>query len=91
MLFDFFSFSNKFGEKNLQTAKHLGNLGRLYQSMKKYQVCVSFFYTLLTFSIILLSFQNMEYTSNCKNYETNFYSLSEKTFRTCHISVSCVC
>ncbi|KAK6637218.1 hypothetical protein RUM44_007632 [Polyplax serrata] len=25
-----------FGEKNVQTAKHYGNLGRLYQSMKKY-------------------------------------------------------
>lgn len=27
-----------FGEKNVQTAKHFGNLGRLYQSMKKFQV-----------------------------------------------------
>ncbi|XP_069703847.1 amyloid protein-binding protein 2 [Periplaneta americana] len=26
-----------FGEKNVQTAKHFGNLGRLYQSMKKFQ------------------------------------------------------
>ncbi|XP_074030648.1 protein interacting with APP tail-1 [Leptinotarsa decemlineata] len=26
-----------FGEKNVQTAKHYGNLGRLYQSMKKYE------------------------------------------------------
>lgn len=26
-----------FGEDNVQTAKHYGNLGRLYQSMKKYQ------------------------------------------------------
>lgn len=25
-----------FGEKNIQTAKHYGNLGRLYQSMKKF-------------------------------------------------------
>lgn len=29
-----------FGEKNVQTAKHYGNLGRLYQSMRKFQVCV---------------------------------------------------
>lgn len=28
-----------FGEKNVQTAKHYGNLGRLYQSMRKYAVC----------------------------------------------------
>lgn len=27
-----------FGEKNVQTAKHYGNLGRLYQSMQKFQV-----------------------------------------------------
>lgn len=26
-----------FGEDNVQTAKHYGNLGRLYQSMAKYQ------------------------------------------------------
>ncbi|KPJ20899.1 Amyloid protein-binding protein 2, partial [Papilio machaon] len=29
-----------FGEKNVQTAKHYGNLGRLYQSMQKFQVHV---------------------------------------------------
>lgn len=28
----------EFGEKNVQTAKHYGNLGRLYQSMKKFVV-----------------------------------------------------
>jgi hypothetical protein len=27
-----------FGEMNVQTAKHFGNLGRLYQSMKKFLV-----------------------------------------------------
>lgn len=27
-----------FGERNVQTAKHYGNLGRLYQSMRKFQV-----------------------------------------------------
>ena len=27
-----------FGELNIQTAKHYGNLGRLYQSMKRYDV-----------------------------------------------------
>lgn len=30
-----------FGEKNVQTAKHYGNLGRLYQSMRKYKVNIS--------------------------------------------------
>lgn len=32
-----------FGEENTLTAKHYGNLGRLYQSMKKYEVCGEFF------------------------------------------------
>lgn len=27
-----------FGEQNVQTAKHYGNLGRLYQSMRRFQV-----------------------------------------------------
>jgi hypothetical protein len=27
-----------FGERNVQTAKHYGNLGRLYQSMRRFQV-----------------------------------------------------
>lgn len=29
-----------FGENNVQTAKHYGNLGRLYQSMHRYTVTV---------------------------------------------------
>lgn len=29
-----------FGEENILTAKHYGNLGRLYQSMRKYEVCI---------------------------------------------------
>jgi hypothetical protein len=36
---DALQLSNEvFGEMNLQTAKHYGNLGRLYQTMKKYEV-----------------------------------------------------
>lgn len=27
-----------FGERNVQTAKHYGNLGRLYQSMRRFDV-----------------------------------------------------
>lgn len=30
-----------FGEQNVQTAKHYGNLGRLYQSMTKYDVSIA--------------------------------------------------
>lgn len=30
-----------FGEFNVQTAKHYGNLGRLYQSMRKFKVRLS--------------------------------------------------
>ena len=32
------SFRKSFGENNVQTAKHYGNLGRLFQSMRKYKV-----------------------------------------------------
>ena len=32
---------NTFGESNVQTAKHYGNLGRLYQSMQLFEVRVT--------------------------------------------------
>lgn len=32
---------NAFGESNVQTAKHYGNLGRLYQSMHEFKVRIS--------------------------------------------------
>lgn len=35
---------NVFGELNVQTAKHYGNLGRLYQTMKKYRVSFKVFF-----------------------------------------------
>ena len=38
-----------FGEKNVQTAKHYGNLGRLYQSMQKFQVLKHFLLSLSVF------------------------------------------
>ena len=44
---------NAFGESNVQTAKHYGNLGRLYQSMKRFKVpitCDFFFYILSAIS-----------------------------------------
>ena len=34
----FGSLRKAFGENNIQTAKHYGNLGRLYQSMRRYEV-----------------------------------------------------
>jgi hypothetical protein len=36
-----------FGEMNVQTAKHYGNLGRLFQSMRKFEVIVKVFSPLL--------------------------------------------
>ena len=32
-----------FGEMNVQTAKHYGNIGRLYQSMRIYTVCILYY------------------------------------------------
>lgn len=48
-----------FGEVNVQTAKHYGNLGRLYQSMAKYQVRKknSINFTILTLKFIWCVFQ----------------------------------
>lgn len=36
-----------FGEMNVQTAKHYGNLGRLYQSMRRFQASISMLGTIL--------------------------------------------
>lgn len=44
-----------FGEINVQTAKHYGNLGRLYQSMTKYWVSCSAVLTNCLFSNCHLS------------------------------------
>ena len=38
LCFNIFFFRKSFGENNVQTAKHYGNLGRLYQSMRRYEV-----------------------------------------------------
>jgi len=38
-----------FGENNVQTAKHYGNLGRLYQSMHKFAVSCCSVYQLVPF------------------------------------------
>lgn len=43
-----------FGEKNVQTAKHYGNLGRLYQSMRKYKVNIKCFNLYARFQNITL-------------------------------------
>ena len=36
----FFIIRRAFGEDNVQIAKHFGNLGRLYQSMKRFRVSI---------------------------------------------------
>lgn len=41
------------GDNNVQTAKHYGNLGRLYQSMKKYKVLILFLLSALFYYIFL--------------------------------------
>lgn len=45
-----------FGEDNVQTAKHYGNLGRLYQSMGRYQVSEPFAGISWTNQIVFLFF-----------------------------------
>ena len=42
-----------FGERNVQTAKHYGNLGRLYQSMRRFQV--SFALRIIFFCFVFIA------------------------------------
>lgn len=46
-----------FGEVNVQTAKHYGNLGRLYQSMSRFEVSTTVIYKLIFPSWICFSFR----------------------------------
>lgn len=52
-----------FGERNVQTAKHYGNLGRLYQSMRRFPV--KFIPIFIQFFI----FGNENSKEKCINYE----------------------
>ena len=44
-------FSKAFGINNVQTAKHYGNLGRLYQSMRKYKVQLKIYLQIIQLEI----------------------------------------
>ncbi|KAI5630854.1 tetratricopeptide repeat domain-containing protein [Phthorimaea operculella] len=52
-----------FGEKNVQTAKHYGNLGRLYQSMHKFQDAESMHLKAIKIKEELLGPEDYELTS----------------------------
>lgn len=43
-----------FGENNVQTAKHYGNLGRLYQSMHRYEVYIILDLTVMEYELIFI-------------------------------------
>lgn len=54
-----------FGEFNVQTAKHYGNLGRLYQSMRKFKVG----------SVLLYVFVHLRFYRRCSDLPDQVLSL----------------
>lgn len=70
-----------FGEINVQTAKHYGNLGRLYQSMNLYQKAEQMHQKAIKIKTDLLG--SCDYEVNSKNFQCQVLSLyfsNKKTF-----------
>merc|ERR1711962_1032711 len=51
---------HSFGEKNVQTAKHYGNLGRLYQTMQRYDEAEKMHLKAIEIKESLLGFDDYE-------------------------------
>ncbi|KAL7639598.1 UNVERIFIED_CONTAM: hypothetical protein RMT77_010099 [Armadillidium vulgare] len=72
-----------FGEMNVQTAKHYGNLGRLYQSMKKYQSAEEMHLKSIAIKEALLGPDDHEvalslgHLASLYNYDLCYYSKAE--------------
>ncbi|KAF6207038.1 hypothetical protein GE061_018276 [Apolygus lucorum] len=83
-----------FGEDNVQTAKHYGNLGRLYQSMKKYQEAEQMHLKAIEIKERLLGPDDYEvglsvgHLASLYNYHMEEYRKAEKLyFRSINISL----
>lgn len=65
-----------FGEDNVQTAKHYGNLGRLYQSMTRYDVSMQsskafdFYYEYYSIVLIRFKFLSIRKPKSCTNVQS---------------------
>ncbi|KAJ8731105.1 hypothetical protein PYW07_004269 [Mythimna separata] len=75
-----------FGEKNVQTAKHYGNLGRLYQSMQKFQAAEEMHLKAIAIKEELLGPEDYEvglsigHLASLYNYHMNMHLAAEKLY-----------
>ncbi|XP_075977853.1 protein interacting with APP tail-1 isoform X2 [Anticarsia gemmatalis] len=75
-----------FGEKNVQTAKHYGNLGRLYQSMQKFQDAEMMHLKAIAIKEELLGPEDYEvglsigHLASLYNYHMNMHIAAEKLY-----------
>ncbi|KAH9632881.1 hypothetical protein HF086_002703 [Spodoptera exigua] len=75
-----------FGEKNVQTAKHYGNLGRLYQSMHKFQDAETMHLKAIAIKEELLGPEDYEvglsigHLASLYNYHMNMHCAAEKLY-----------
>ncbi|EFN75236.1 amyloid protein-binding protein 2 [Harpegnathos saltator] len=75
-----------FGEKNVQTAKHYGNLGRLYQSMRKFQEAEAMHLKAISIKEELLGPEDYEvglsigHLASLYNFHMNRYRDAEKLY-----------
>ncbi|KAJ2937987.1 hypothetical protein O0L34_g14441 [Tuta absoluta] len=75
-----------FGEKNVQTAKHYGNLGRLYQSMHKFQDAESMHLKAIKIKEELLGPEDYEvglsigHLASLYNYHMNQHTAAEQLY-----------
>ncbi|XP_011699990.1 PREDICTED: amyloid protein-binding protein 2 [Wasmannia auropunctata] len=80
-----------FGERNVQTAKHYGNLGRLYQSMRKFQEAEEMHLRAIGIKEELLGLNDYEvglsvgHLASLYNFHMNRYRDAEKLY---HRSIS---
>ncbi|XP_065663359.1 amyloid protein-binding protein 2 isoform X2 [Hydra vulgaris] len=78
---------NTFGEYNVQTAKHYGNLGRLYQSMKKYKEAEANHLKAIYIKEKLLSCSDYEvalsigHLASLYNYDMKKYDEAEQLYK----------
>jgi len=75
-----------FGENNVQTAKHYGNLGRLYQSMHKYQQAEEMHVRAIEIKERILGVEDYEvalsvgHLASLYNYDMEMYDKAEKLY-----------
>jgi len=77
---------HSFGEKNVQTAKHYGNLGRLYQTMQRYDEAEKMHLKAIEIKESLLGFDDYEvalsvgHLASLYNYDMEQYTKAEELY-----------